>query len=102
MATTSFKEKHQGITYAGQTSFSNFRFQKRTWKCNSTPNFKGEKLKEHITKIPTLLICISGQVSFENEQGLKELLSPGDYIHLEAMVKHWVEGIQESQLLLIK
>lgn len=39
---------------------------------------------------------------FENEKGLKEILLPGDYVNIEAMVKHWVKGIADSQLILIK
>jgi len=63
---------------------------------------KGDKLKEHITKTPALLICMEGEVTFENEKGLKERLMTGDYINIEPMVKHWVEGTIESQLILIK
>lgn len=63
---------------------------------------QGEKLKEHITKAPALLICIEGKVIFENEKGIKETLIPGDYVNIEPMVKHWVDGIIESQLILIK
>ena len=63
---------------------------------------KGGLLKEHITKTPALLICVEGEVVFENENGIKETLFSGDYIHIEPMVKHWVEGTIESQLILIK
>lgn len=63
---------------------------------------KGEILKEHITKTPALLICVEGEVIFENEKGLKETLLSGDYVNIEPMVKHWVEGTIESQLILIK
>jgi quercetin dioxygenase-like cupin family protein len=63
---------------------------------------KGEKLKEHITKTPALLICMEGEVIFENEKGIKEILMSGDYVNIEPMVKHWVEGTIESQLILIK
>lgn len=62
----------------------------------------GEKLKEHITKTPALLICMEGEVIFENEKGIKETLMSGDYVNIEPMVKHWVEGTIESQLILIK
>jgi quercetin dioxygenase-like cupin family protein len=62
----------------------------------------GGLLKEHITKTPALLICVEGEVVFENENGLKEKLLPGDYVNIEPMVKHWVEGTIESQLILIK
>lgn len=63
---------------------------------------KGEILKEHITKTPALLICMDGEVIFENEKGIKETLLSGDYVNIEPMVKHWVEGTIESQLILIK
>ncbi len=63
---------------------------------------QGEKLKEHITRTPALLICVEGQVLFENEKGIREILMPGDYVHIEPMVKHWVDGTMESQLVLVK
>ncbi|UXE68785.1 MAG: hypothetical protein KA713_09510 [Chryseotalea sp. WA131a] len=63
---------------------------------------QGEKLKEHLTKTPALLICMAGEVIFENEKGIKETLISGDYVNIEPMIKHWVEGTIESQLILIK
>ena len=39
---------------------------------------------------------------FENETGTKETLSTSDYVHIEPMVKHWVIGLLDSQLLLVK
>lgn len=63
---------------------------------------QGGILKEHITKIPALLVCMEGEVIFENENGIKVTLTPGDYVNIEPMVKHWVEGTTDSQLLLIK
>ena len=63
---------------------------------------QGEKLKEHITKTPALLICVEGEVIFENEKGIKETLMPGDYVNIEPMVKHWIAGLTDSQLILIK
>ncbi len=63
---------------------------------------KNGLLKEHITKVEALLVCVAGEVVFENEKGLKQTLTPGDYIKIEPMVKHWVNGILDSQLLLIK
>lgn len=59
-------------------------------------------LKEHITKVPAYLICISGEVVFENEQGISETIQNGDYIHIEPNVKHWLKATKESNLLLIK
>ena len=63
---------------------------------------QGAQLQEHITKIPALLICVEGEVIFGNENGIKETLFPGDYVHIEPMVKHWVDGVIDSQLVLIK
>ena len=63
---------------------------------------KGEQLKEHITKVPAVLICIQGEVVFSNEQGIKETLLSGEFIQIEAMVKHWVDGVSDSQLILVK
>ncbi len=59
-------------------------------------------LKEHITTVPALLICINGNAIFNNENGITENLSSGDMVNIEPNVKHWVEGIQDTQLLLIK
>lgn len=56
---------------------------------SAIPLFKGEgiattlqilqnqELKEHTTKVPALLICIIGEVIFENEKGIKETLKSG-------------------------
>ena len=63
---------------------------------------KGEKLKEHLTKIPAILICVEGEVIFENENGIKETLTAGDFVNIEPLVKHWVDGTVESHLILIK
>lgn len=59
-------------------------------------------LKEHKTKTPALLVCVIGEVVFENEKGTNEILLPGDYIIIEPMIKHSVKGILDSQLLLVK
>lgn len=82
---------------------------------STIPHFKAEEgnvaaiqilnnqlLKEHTTKILALLVCVTGEVVFENERGIKEILLPGDYVHIEPMIKHSVKGIEDSQLLLIK
>lgn len=63
---------------------------------------KGEQLKEHMTKIPAMLVCVIGNAIFENEKGIKETLYAGDYVAIEPFVKHWINGIDDSQLLLIK
>ncbi|MBP6285324.1 MAG: hypothetical protein KTQ13_01360 [Ferruginibacter sp.] len=62
----------------------------------------GQVLKEHQTKTAALLICVTGEVVFENEKGAKVILLPGIYVNIEAGVKHLVKGIRDSQLLLIR
>lgn len=59
-------------------------------------------LKEHITTVPALLICINGNAVFNNENGVNQTLLTGDMVNIEPNVKHWVEGIEDTQLLLIK
>ncbi len=59
-------------------------------------------LKEHITTVPALLICINGNAVFKNENGVTENLSSGDMVNIESNVKHWVQGIVDTQLILIK
>ncbi|MBK9482679.1 MAG: hypothetical protein IPO02_12025 [Bacteroidetes bacterium] len=41
---------------------SNFSFQKVNWVTTAIQILKSEKLKEHITKTPALLICVEGEV----------------------------------------
>lgn len=63
---------------------------------------KGEQLKEHITKTEAFLICVSGSARFENEKGETHDLTSGACVLIEPMVKHWVDGIETSQLVLLK
>ncbi|MEZ4924289.1 MAG: cupin domain-containing protein [Crocinitomicaceae bacterium] len=63
---------------------------------------KGEQLKEHITKTEACLICVSGSARFGNEKGETHDLKSGDCVLIEPMVKHWVDGIETSQLMLLK
>jgi quercetin dioxygenase-like cupin family protein len=63
---------------------------------------EGSILKEHITTVPALLVCINGNAIFKNEKGISENLLSGDIVNIEPNVKHWVEGIASTQLLLIK
>jgi len=62
----------------------------------------GEQLKEHFSKVPALLLAISGEANYTDEQGVSVLLKSGDYVNIEPLVKHAVHGITECQLVLIK
>jgi quercetin dioxygenase-like cupin family protein len=77
-------------------------FKTETGNTTAIQIAKGETLKEHITRVPALLVCVAGQAFFENERGFKITLTNGDYITIEPMVKHWVNAIELSQLILIK
>jgi quercetin dioxygenase-like cupin family protein len=63
---------------------------------------KDNQLKEHVSKIPALLVCVSGNAIYEDENGLKVTLLSGDFVKIEPNVKHWVNGIENTNLLLIK
>lgn len=59
-------------------------------------------LAEHITKTEAILICVSGAVIYEDEKSNNRTLNSGDFYRIEPNVKHWVKGVENSQLLLIK
>lgn len=63
---------------------------------------ENQELKEHVTKVPALLICIEGKVVFEDENGTKETILPGDYVRIPPQVKHKVNAILKSNLILVK
>lgn len=59
-------------------------------------------LKEHLTKIPALLVCISGKVIYKDENNKEIVLESGGFYEIEPMILHWVEAIEDSQLLLVR
>lgn len=59
-------------------------------------------LKEHITKAPALLLCVSGFVTYEDENELEIQLEQGDYVSITPNVKHWLYASEKSQLILLK
>lgn len=63
---------------------------------------KNEQLKEHVTKVPALLVCINGDATFSNENGEKIHLKSGDFIKIPVDVKHWVDAHELTNFLLIK
>ena len=63
---------------------------------------KDAELTKHQSKTHALLICILGDVVFENQNGVKERLKQGDYVEIEPFISHWVIGVMDSYLLLIK
>jgi len=63
---------------------------------------KNEQLKEHVTKVPALLVCVSGEAIFSFENGEKSHLKSGDFIKIPVDVKHWIDAQELSNFLLIK
>lgn len=63
---------------------------------------KNGTLKEHITKSPALLLCISGSVTYQDETGKKIVLVQGDYFPIKPDIKHWLYAVIDSQLVLLK
>lgn len=59
-------------------------------------------LKEHITKTPALLLCVSGSVIYEDETKEKVTLNHGDYFQITPNVKHWLLANSDAQLVLFK
>lgn len=62
----------------------------------------GEQLKEHVSKVPALLLVVSGEANYTDENGENHLLKSGDYVNIEPLVRHAVSGIHDCQLILIK
>lgn len=59
-------------------------------------------LKEHITKTPALLLCVSGVVNYEDENEQEIALEQGEYVLIAPNVKHWLCAPVKSQLILFK
>jgi len=62
----------------------------------------GGQLKEHITKVPALLLCISGDAVYNDVNDKSISLKSGDYVNIEANVKHWVDANEDSNFIVIK
>ena len=77
-------------------------FEPKDAKVISLQIAKGETLKEHVSKIPALLVCVSGNAVFTDEKGTVVNLNSGVYVMIEENVKHEVKAIEESDFLLIK
>lgn len=81
---------------------TNMMFPATEGKVISLQILKDSKLEEHVTKVPALLVCVSGNAVYEDEKGIKAVLFSGDFVKIEPNVKHWVSGIESTNLLLIK
>lgn len=63
---------------------------------------KNGLLPEHTTPTKAVLVCVNGKVHYEDENGYQVTLESGEIQFIEPDIKHWVKGLEDSQLLLIK
>ena len=77
-------------------------FQPTEAKVISLQIAKNEQLAEHITKVPALLVCVSGNATYNEEKGEKINLKSGSYVNIPINIKHWIDAHEESNFLLIK
>ncbi|TDR25583.1 MULTISPECIES: cupin domain-containing protein [Flavobacterium] len=77
-------------------------FQPTEAKVISLQIAKNEQLAEHITKVPALLVCVSGNATYNDEKGEKINLKSGSYVNIPINIKHWIDAHEESNFLLIK
>ena len=81
---------------------TNVLFQPTNGKVISLQIAKNEQLKEHMTTVPALLVCVFGNATYNDENGTSIKLKSGDYFNIPVNVKHWVDAHEESNFLLIK
>lgn len=81
---------------------TNMMFKAVEGKVISLQISKNEQLKEHVTKVPALLVCVSGSGNYEDANGRNIPLKSGVFVKIEADVKHWVNAFEDSNFLLIK
>jgi len=62
---------------------------------------KGKVLIEHISKVPAILICISGKAIYK-EKSREIKLKKGKYVLIEPDIKHEVTASKKSNFILIK
>lgn len=62
----------------------------------------GEVLKEHVSKVPAVLVCIDGEAIYSETDGVDTALSAGVYVHIAPDMKHAVTAKTDTRLLLLK
>jgi quercetin dioxygenase-like cupin family protein len=63
---------------------------------------EGDTLKEHLSKVPALLVCVSGVAVYKEKDGKEIEMKVGDYVEIPQDVLHEVVAIKLSDFLLIK
>jgi quercetin dioxygenase-like cupin family protein len=55
-----------------------------------------ENLKKHLSKVPALLVCVSGNAIYNEDNGTTVELKAGDFVHIKANVQHSIDALAES------
>lgn len=63
---------------------------------------EGILLKNQMHRVPALLICIEGNILFQDEKGENKILVSGDLMHIKPLIKYSLRGLKKSQILVIK
>lgn len=61
----------------------------------------GEQLKEHMSKVPAILICVAGNAIYKEASG-ETTLEQGDYVMIQKDVKHELDALIDSNFILVK
>jgi len=62
---------------------------------------KGKQLKEHVSNVPAILICVSGEAIYRAES-VEVNLYNGDYVFIKKDVKHEIDAVTNSNFILVK
>ena len=75
--------------------------QAKEGKVMSLQIAKGKELKEHVSNVQAILICVSGKDIYKEPSG-ETNLDAGDYVMIEKDVKHEVLALTNSNFILVK
>jgi quercetin dioxygenase-like cupin family protein len=80
------------IPHRKKTSTNQYFKNTTEGKVISTAIAAGEHLKEHLSKVPALLVCVSGNAIYNEDNGTTVELKAGDFVHIEANVQHSIDA----------
>lgn len=63
---------------------------------------KGEELKDHVSNLSALFLCVTGDATYKDENGKSIRLKAGDYMFIEKDVMHRVTAKKDSNFILIR
>tara|TARA_A100000171_G_scaffold42202_1_gene43404 strand:+ start:12676 stop:13059 length:384 start_codon:yes stop_codon:yes gene_type:complete len=63
---------------------------------------KGEELKDHVSNLSALFLCVTGDATYEDVNGKSIRLKAGDYMFIEKDVMHKVTAKKNSNFILIR